>query len=40
MLAALKGGAALGAGVDHDRYRHVVEPVAERIRASLLGDLQ
>ena len=31
--------AALGAGVDHDRYRHAVEPVGERIRASLLGDL-
>jgi hypothetical protein len=39
MLAALKHGAALSAGVDHDRYRHAVEPVGERIRASLLGDL-
>ena len=39
MLAALKGGACLGAGVDHDHYRHAVEPVAEHIRASLLGDL-
>ncbi|HTB65830.1 MAG TPA: DUF3501 family protein [Steroidobacteraceae bacterium] len=39
MLNALKGGAALAAGVDHDSYRHSVEPVAERIRASLLGDL-
>jgi hypothetical protein len=39
MLAALKRGASLGAGVDHDRYRHAVEPVGERIRASLLGDL-
>jgi hypothetical protein len=39
MLAALKAGAALSAGVDHDAYRHAVEPVAERIRASLLGDL-
>ena len=39
MLAALKNGAALGAGVDHDQYRHSVEPVPERIRASLVGDL-
>jgi hypothetical protein len=39
MLAALKNGAALRAGVDHDRYRHAVEPVPERICASLLGDL-
>ena len=39
MLAALKHGASLGAGVDHDRYRHAVEPVGERIRAALLGDL-
>ena len=39
MLAALKGGACLGAGVDHDGYRHAVEPVPEHIRASLLDDL-
>jgi hypothetical protein len=38
-IAALKSGASLGAGVDHDRYRHAVEPIPERIRASLLGDL-
>jgi hypothetical protein len=39
MLGALKDGAALGAGVDHDNYRYAVEPVAAPIRASLLGDL-
>ncbi|HEY1900656.1 MAG TPA: DUF3501 family protein [Steroidobacteraceae bacterium] len=39
MVTALKGGATLSAGVDHEHYRHVVAPVAERIRASLLGDL-
>jgi Protein of unknown function (DUF3501) len=38
MLVALKKDAALAAGVDHEYYRHTVEPVAERIRASLLGD--
>ena len=39
MRAALKSGATLAAGVDHDRYRHAVEPVPGRICASLLGDL-
>jgi hypothetical protein len=39
MVSVLKGGATLAAGVDHDHYRHVVEPVPERILASLLGDL-
>ncbi|HTC53507.1 MAG TPA: DUF3501 family protein [Steroidobacteraceae bacterium] len=38
MLAALRSDAALAAGVDHEFYRHTVAPVAERIRASLLGD--
>jgi hypothetical protein len=37
--AALQRGASLGAGVDHDRYCHAVEPVGEDTRASLLGDL-
>ncbi|HEY4341825.1 MAG TPA: DUF3501 family protein [Steroidobacteraceae bacterium] len=39
MVSALKSGAALGAGVDHAQYHHAVAPVDERIRASLLGDL-
>lgn len=39
MRVAVKGGAALGAGVDHECYRHAVEPVPDHIRASLLGDL-
>jgi hypothetical protein len=38
MLAALKHHATLAAGCDHEHYRHAVEPVAEPIRASLLGD--
>ena len=38
MASALKHGAALGAGCDHEHYRHAVQPVAEHIRASLLGD--
>jgi hypothetical protein len=39
MLAALKGGASLNAGVDHDSYRHTVQPVPDDVRSSLLGDL-
>jgi hypothetical protein len=39
MLAALKSGAIVWAGVDHEHYRYSIEPVAEHLRASLLGDL-
>ena len=40
MISALKGGAALAAGVDHDRYRHSVDPVPEPVRAALVADLK
>ncbi|HEX4267529.1 MAG TPA: DUF3501 family protein [Steroidobacteraceae bacterium] len=40
MVAALEGGAALAAGVDHDHYRHAVDPIPEPIRAALLQDLK
>jgi hypothetical protein len=40
MIAALKSGAALGAGVDHDHYRHSIDPVPEPVRAALLHDLK
>ena len=40
MMCALKGGAALAAGVDHDRYRHSVDPVPEPVRAALVADLK
>lgn len=40
MIAALKSGAALAAGVDHDRYRHAVDPVPEPVRAALVADLK
>jgi hypothetical protein len=36
---ALKGGAALSAGIDHENYRVVVSPVPANVRLSLLGDL-
>ena len=36
---ALKGGAQLGAGIDHPNYQVEISPVADNIRVSLLGDL-
>ncbi|HVY82523.1 MAG TPA: DUF3501 family protein [Steroidobacteraceae bacterium] len=39
MVAALKSGAALAAGVDHELYRHAVEAVPPAVRDSLLADL-
>ena len=38
-VAALKGGAALVAGIDHANCIVDVNPVPDNIRASLLGDL-
>ncbi len=40
MVAALKSGAALAAGVDHDHYRHSIDPVPEPVKAALLQDLK
>jgi hypothetical protein len=39
MVAAVKNGAAIGVGIDHPNYRHVVEPVALGIRDALVADL-
>jgi hypothetical protein len=39
MVKALRGGAALAAGVDHPSYSVTVERVADATRASLLADL-
>lgn len=39
-MAALKDGAELAAGIDHENYQVEVRPVAENIRESLLADLQ
>src|SRR5687767_15008159 len=36
MAAALKGGAALGAGIDHPNYRHEISAVTDNVRAALL----
>jgi hypothetical protein len=39
MVDALRGGAPLAAGVDHEHYRHWVNPVPEAVRTALLADL-
>ena len=39
MAAALKRGAALSVGVDHDNYRAEASPLPAAIRAALLADL-
>jgi hypothetical protein len=39
MAQALRGGAALGVGVDHPQYRHAIPAVAEHMRLALLADL-
>jgi len=40
MIGALASGAALAAGVDHEHYRHAIDPVPGPVRAALLRDLQ
>jgi len=39
MIAGLKGGAALSVGVDHENYRHEINPVSAAVQASLKSDL-
>jgi len=39
MVAAVKGGAAISAGVDHENYQATAKPVASNIRDSLAADL-
>jgi len=38
-VAALKSGASMMAGIDHEVYRVEVSPVADNIRESLVNDL-
>ena len=40
MIKAVKQGAAIGMGIDHDAYRHSVPVLAENVRASLAADLK
>ena len=39
-IDALKGGADLSAGIDHESFKVEIHPVAENIRQSLVGDLE
>jgi hypothetical protein len=36
---ALKSGAPTAIGIDHDHYRHEVDPLAEAVRGALAADL-
>ena len=38
MISALRAGAELGVGIDHERYRHSIQPVRDASRVSLLAD--
>jgi hypothetical protein len=38
MRTALRAGAALSVGVDHDQYRYSVDPVPGAIRTALIAD--
>jgi hypothetical protein len=39
MVAAVKAGAAISIGIDHENYRYAIEPVQPAVRDSLAGDL-
>lgn len=39
MIASYKAGAALGVGIDHERYRHEVSEVPRDVHAALAADL-
>ena len=39
MIAALKNGAPLSAGISHAKYQHTVEPLPDSVRSSLVADL-
>jgi hypothetical protein len=39
MISSLQGGGALAAGVDHDHYRHSIDPVPDAVRVALVTDL-
>jgi hypothetical protein len=39
MLRDARAGAGLGIGIDHEKYNHRVEPLADNIRRALQADL-
>jgi len=40
LIAALRQGAPLSAGIDHPAYTHTIDPVPANIRQALLADLE
>ena len=40
MAKAVKGGVAIGMGIDHPAYSHALNPVPEATRAALAADLE
>lgn len=39
MVAAVKGGATVGMGIDHPAYTYSVEPIPQNVRDALAADL-
>ncbi len=39
MVEAMKSGASLSVGVDHDQYRHALSPLPAPVRDALSRDL-
>jgi len=39
MVAAAQGGAAIAIGMDHDAYRHAIDPLPQAARDALVRDL-
>jgi hypothetical protein len=39
MAVAAKGGAAVAIGIDHDAYRHAIDPLPQAARDALVRDL-
>ena len=39
MIAAVKNGAAISVGIDHEKYTHAVTPVPENYREAFVNDL-
>ena len=40
MIAAAKDGAAISIGIDHEHYKHQVDPVPANVRDALTADLE
>ena len=39
MISALKNGAKLSMGIDHENYQHRVDPIPDIVKKSLISDL-